>query len=248
MKIGFIPAKGSSLQISKKNLQLVGDTTLVKRTLDFASKSKLLDKVIVSTDDFEIVDNCFDQKISFNDFSSLRIGGTITLTDKLILHKRSPQIITPYAETIDVIKNYIFDLENNVNLDDCFIVLQPTTPFRLQNELEGILNLAHEFDSVISVRLVDSPHPSKTFKIKKSNQISLSKRELNLLTKPRQKLELFYGPDGGYYVIKVKHLLKFNSLITKKTVTYLRKDPFTINIDSTNDLKLANILSEKFNI
>ena len=68
------------------------------------------------------------------------------------------------------------------------------------------------------------------------------------MTKPRQKLELFYGPDGGYYVIKVKHLLKFNSLITKKSITYLRNEPFTMNIDSANDLKLANILSEKFDI
>jgi CMP-N,N'-diacetyllegionaminic acid synthase len=248
MKIGFIPAKGSSLQVSKKNLQFVGDTTLVKRTLDFASESKLLDKVIISTDDFEIVGSCFDKKISLNDFNSLRIGGTITLTDKLILHKRSPQFITPYAETIDVVKNYIFDLENNVNLDDFFIVLQPTTPFRLQKELEEILNLVNEFDSIVSVRLVNSPHPSKTFKINKSNQINLSKKGLSLLTKPRQKLELFYGPDGGYYVIKVKHLLKFNSLITKKTVTYLREEPFTLNIDSANDLKLANILSENFDI
>jgi N-acylneuraminate cytidylyltransferase len=167
---------------------------------------------------------------------------------KIILHKRSPQYKTPYAETINVIKDYTLDLENKVNLNDYFIVLQPTTPFRLQNELNEVLNLTKKFDSIISIRLVDSPHPSKTFKLSKSNQIRLSKRKLNLLTMPRQNLEQFYGPDGGYYVIKVKNLLKFNSLITKKTAIYLRKEPFTINIDSANDLKLANILSEKFDI
>lgn len=54
--LGVIPARGGSKRIPRKNLQVVGDWTLVGWAVRHAGDSNLLDEFVVSTDDEEIAD------------------------------------------------------------------------------------------------------------------------------------------------------------------------------------------------
>ena len=49
--LAIIPARGGSKGIPNKNIQNVGGIPLVVRTINAALKSKLINKIIVSTDD-----------------------------------------------------------------------------------------------------------------------------------------------------------------------------------------------------
>ena len=50
----FIPARGGSKGITKKNIRIMADKPLIAHTIESALKSKLFEYVVVSTDDEEI--------------------------------------------------------------------------------------------------------------------------------------------------------------------------------------------------
>jgi CMP-N,N'-diacetyllegionaminic acid synthase len=54
MIIAIIPAKGFSRRLTGKNMFLVNNHPLLFYTIEYAKKSKLIDKIYVSTDDIEI--------------------------------------------------------------------------------------------------------------------------------------------------------------------------------------------------
>ena len=58
--LAIIPARGGSKGILNKNIQNVGGIPLVVRTINVALKSKLINKIIVSTDDSRIADIAID--------------------------------------------------------------------------------------------------------------------------------------------------------------------------------------------
>ena len=54
MKIAIIPARGGSKRIPKKNIKLFSGKPVIAYSIEAAKKSKLFDKIIVSTDDNKI--------------------------------------------------------------------------------------------------------------------------------------------------------------------------------------------------
>ena len=54
--LALIPARGGSKGIPRKNLRLVGGRALVARSIDHARTSRLITRVIVSTEDAEIAE------------------------------------------------------------------------------------------------------------------------------------------------------------------------------------------------
>ena len=54
--IAVIPARGGSKRIPKKNILELNGLPMIAFTIQAALKSKLFDKVVVSTDDQEIAD------------------------------------------------------------------------------------------------------------------------------------------------------------------------------------------------
>lgn len=52
--LGIIPARGGSKGVPRKNIKLIGGHPLIAWTIQAARESKLLDRVIVSTEDREI--------------------------------------------------------------------------------------------------------------------------------------------------------------------------------------------------
>ena len=48
--VAIIPAKGTSIRLPKKNLQLIKDKTLIEHSIDYAKNSKYIKEIIVSTD------------------------------------------------------------------------------------------------------------------------------------------------------------------------------------------------------
>ena len=51
-----IPARGGSKGVPRKNIRMVGGKPLIAYMIDSAIKAKLLDRVFVSTDDYEIAE------------------------------------------------------------------------------------------------------------------------------------------------------------------------------------------------
>ena len=54
--VGLIPARGGSKGIPHKNIQELAGRPLISYTIEAASKSKVLNRIIVSTDDTRIAE------------------------------------------------------------------------------------------------------------------------------------------------------------------------------------------------
>ena len=99
MNVAIIPARGGSKRIPKKNIKSFCGKPIIAYSIEAAIKSKLFDKVIVSTDDFEI------RKISVD------YGAEVPFI-------RPSELASDLAFTIPVIKHAIeFLLDKNISID-----------------------------------------------------------------------------------------------------------------------------------
>ena len=55
MRLAVIPARGGSKRIPGKNIKLFGGQPMIARSIQAAIESRCFDRIIVSTDDLEIV-------------------------------------------------------------------------------------------------------------------------------------------------------------------------------------------------
>jgi CMP-N,N'-diacetyllegionaminic acid synthase len=246
MNIAFIPAKGASTEIPNKNLKMIKSITLAKKTFDFALMCKNINVVVLSTDNFKIVNSCMGKLISKSDFYKITKGKTLQVSERIILHRRLDEHCLMESKTVGPVINFISNSKNFLSNEDSILILQPTTPFRTQLELKSLLELKSKSDSIVSVSLADHPHPKKTFQINSRGRIKLNKFKMRKLSLPRQKFARYFALDGGYYLVKVKHILKYNSFISKETLTFPRSGIETISIDNLLDLKIArSVANEK---
>ncbi len=92
--IAIIPARGGSKGIPRKNLSLISNIPLIGFSIKAAKKAKLVDRVLVSSDDDEIINISRD------------LGAEIPF-------KRPSNISSDTTPMIDVLKHALIFLENS---------------------------------------------------------------------------------------------------------------------------------------
>jgi CMP-N-acetylneuraminic acid synthetase len=249
----FIPAKGTSSAISKKNLCKVGDRTLTGHAIHACLGSSLVNRVVLSTDSIDVA----SELVKCVGGKRLKIRkpeeGTISIygvKDKIqfVVHWRRPKDATASSPTVDSIIDYL-ELENSSGLDltKNLLLLQPTSPFRTLEELDEVIRnfLADPSLPLASVKQIQSPHPLKTFEVGHEIQAVFSNEDIMRLTSPRQQLQKRYAFDGAYYINSVANITNQGALIGPKTRVLFRTGYQTINIDTPEDLLLARIIANQ---
>lgn len=212
--IGIIPARGGSKGIPRKNLQPIGDSTLVGLKIRQGNES-LCTEVWVSTEDLEISD------------VSKKFGAQIIT--------RPNSLSTDEASTDALLLHAIEFL--NCSDQDILVLLQPTSPLikiSSINSCIGKLIENPELNSVISVR---EAHPFMwTTKDDRSWDPVGHARNL----RPRRQ-ELARGgwETGGCYAIKVsalrEQLVRYPEPTGVFEVSYLE----ALDVDNFEDLASA---------
>jgi len=194
---------------------------LIAWTINHALKSKMIDEVIVSTDDEEIAEVArqWGAKIPF-------IRPSLLASDKALRN--------------DVIKHAI----GKVTGYDILILLQPTSPLRNDNHIDEALTLFIETNSKACVSITKQ-HPTPHWIYRLSDK----KHLINVFDKPtssnRQDEEIFYKLNGAIYIIKTKEFLNSNDsdpLINNETISYEMDELYSFDIDSITDLSIVECL------
>lgn len=237
MLIGIVPARGGSKGIPGKNLLRLNGKSLVRIAIDFASDNPLIDRVILSTDSTLIAKEVLAEDPSI--FEEANEGEVINLNDRLSIHKRKTLHSQDNSRTIETILDIFLSVGTNDG--DQIILLQPTSPFREQNEVAKLVSTTKEnrTTSCVSARLMDSPHPSKAFELNEEFILELS--DLYSLSRPRQELKPLFIFDGAYYLTDIKELKRTESLLSERTSIFLRKGISTLNIDNEDDYLIAKL-------
>jgi CMP-N,N'-diacetyllegionaminic acid synthase len=219
----LIPARGGSRGIPRKNLAKVGPMTLLERAILTAIESNVFHRIVLSSDDDEILNVAKKYPID--------------------LHQRNSWASTDLSTASDVICDVIPFFEE-LELESIRITyLQPTSPFRTSENIVEAMTCAdmHSSRSCVSVTKVkNSPYKMVTLT---SDTVTLFFPEKpELLTANRQQLPDVYLPNGAIYIFPVSSFLRYNQ-IPIQGATYLEmSERESVDVDSTLDLEIARIL------
>jgi CMP-N-acetylneuraminic acid synthetase len=246
MLICIIPARGNSKGIPRKNLSIVGKMSLVEYALGLAATCKLIEKIILSTDNLEIAKLLTQHAKNSSVKFDKKENDVLYINEKLSIHRRKAEDAKDNSRTIDGVIDVIKKM--SLKPSDQILLLQPTSPFRTTKEIVQLidsLNSNEEYDSIFSARIFESPHPSKSFQLNSKGSINANSELIKNLGTPRQELPSFYIADGAFYLSSVESILRNQSFVSLKSKIFIRHGLKTINIDTVEDLEFARWVISK---
>lgn len=225
--LAVIPARGGSKGILGKNIKLLGGKPLIQYTLEVAKKSKLIDKIVISTDSVEISDFCNNYGVA-------------------VPSLRPSHLASDESPTIDTILYLIDQFDKDDIIVENIILLQPTTPFRTIEFVERAINQYYEreVDSLVSVlKVPDKYNPYWVYQEgHDKNLINLVLKENTIIAR-RQDLPVSYIRSGEIYIFNCKMCKEFKSLYGNRIGFIETTSKNFINLDTVEDWNEAeNIL------
>ena len=219
----IIPARKGSKGIPGKNLYTIQGETLVERAIGLAQRSKLVDRVLVTTDDpliFEIA-----RKLNAAPPSL-----------------RPAELASDTARTIDAVHHVIKDAQI---LSGYILLLQVTTPLRTDDDLERCLEMFEndlDADAIVSVVEHNSPHPEK---IMKMDGKYLTTYIGNNPSVPRQTLPKVYALNGAFYLTSLEIIKSQATFLPRKSISFKMPPERSINLDDPLDMLLLEAILAK---
>jgi len=222
--LGIVPARYGSKGLPRKNIREVAGKTLLQYALEAAKGSRLLSRVVVSTESDEVARNALDWGCE-----------VIERPQELA------QDDTPMVPVIQHALHLLADSEGYC--PDITVILQPTAPLRTARHIDESLQLlmssgAH---SVVSVAPVPGHYnPHWQFLIDKDGHLSrYASPSIEQLQTQRQTLPDTYTRNGAVYAFNTELILERNSLYGDRCMAYVMPPQESVNIDSQQDLWLA---------
>lgn len=217
--LAIVPARGGSKRLPRKNVLDLAGKPLIAWSIEAGLKSEYIDKVIVTSDDDEILD------------IAKKFGSDII--------KRPDELASDTATSFDAIEHTI----QNTYKYDYIILLQPTSPLRNEKYIDEAIELldSKEAAAVVSVCEMDhSPLWSNTLPENSSMTFFLRDEVKN---KRSQDLEIYYRLNGAIYICDTVRLLQEKSFFIKDNIfAYTMDRKSSIDIDEKIDFKMANLL------
>jgi len=210
----LIPARKNSRRLKKKNKKIFLGKPLICHTFEFAKKIYPVNKILLSTDDPEILELGYKYNI---------------LSPWLRPYKFSRDNSKSIEFTIHAIKWY----EKNFGKIDYLVLLQPTSPFR---NLKTFKNM---FSIFVKNKKVSIAHASKKINLDKKIFYIKNEKILNSGERKFTKMNI----TGNIYINSKKNLFKYKDFVNKETFFYLtNSERQSIDIDTKKDWNKAKRL------
>ena len=225
MKIlAIVPARSGSKRIPGKNKKIIAGKPLISWTIEEAKKVKEIDKILVSTDDSDII--------------------SIAELEKVDYIKRDPKLSTDTASTVDVILDVIYKTNDSYNY---IIILQPTSPLRNAEDISSAIKMMKNLTADAIVSVTESNHPVQWMNVLPEDN-SLEKFLSKKVEQTRsQDLEKYYRINGAIYICKVNKFLEEKTLFLSKNIfAYKMEQIRSIDIDEEIDFKIAEMLLNSY--
>lgn len=193
VNLAIITARKNSKRLKQKNKRILGTKPLVNWTIDFAKKIKILNHILISTDDNDILQIAKKKNILAPWLRPKKLSQDFTSSYKTVLHALSWY-------------------EKHYSKVDCIFLLQPTSPFRTKNNLLNAYKIFKKTNkSVISVmpkkilnplikksnnKLINSYIPSGSFFLISPKELRKYKKFINknnylyLITEKKQNIDI----------------------------------------------------------
>lgn len=231
--LGVIPARGGSKGVPRKNIIDLGGKPLIWYTIQVAKLSGLVDRILVSSEDEEIL------KIAKNAGAETPFVRPAELAED---HVGDQPVLQHALKTLKQEENYH---------PDFVLYLKPTIPFRAVEDIQNVLEQLKSPD-VDSVRTVTPTtgvnHPYWMF-TKGENQLAKPLIDGKSIAKypRRQLLPDVYRLNGVVEGLKPQIILNHKSMYGDKMVLVDVPESRAIDIDTMADLEYARFLIDTTN-
>lgn len=219
--IAIIPARGGSKRIPKKNIVPIAGKPMIHWTIDAATKCKYIDKVLVSTDNFEI------QTISE------QYG-----LDVPFLREEGADDYTPVSEATLV---SLLQAEELWGGFDVVVQLMPNCPLRGEDVVQDAIE--HYFSdnrsSQISFFKYGWMNPWWAHTLKNNIPVPLFEGSLKSRS---QDLDELYCPTGSVWITTTKSLKLHKTFYSTGFKAHVVDWVSALDIDDADDLLMAEAL------
>jgi CMP-N-acetylneuraminic acid synthetase len=226
--LGLIPARGGSKGVPRKNIKLLCGKPLLQYTAEAALSARLLTRVILTTEDEEIA----------------AVGRSCGLEVPFL---RPAELARDDTPTLPVVQHAIKWLEDHGETYDAVCLLQPSSPLRRAEEIDGCIQLleASGADAVVTVLPVPAEYnPHWVYLRDETGLLHLSSGQAEPPPQ-RQSLPAAFHREGSVYVTRRDVLMIGNSLYGQRLEGYLIASDQRVNIDSRADWNHAEEILDR---
>lgn len=220
--LAVIPARGGSKGVPRKNIRQVGGKPLIAWTIEAGIQSKYIDRLILSSDDPEIIAvatswGCEVPYIRPAELSGDDVPG-----------------IEPVLDALRRFPGY-----------DYVVLLQPTSPLRTTMDIDACIAycVSNRAPACVSVTASDQS-PYWMYQLGEHGRllpILAAERPISR----RQDLPATYVVNGAIYVAYCTWLIEAANFLTNETVGFQMPKERSIDIDSELDLEWLTFLFQK---
>ncbi len=216
--LAIIPARGGSKGVPRKNIKNLGGKPLIVWTIEEARKSKYITRLILSSEDEEIIKIA---KLHGCDVPFIRPSE--------IAEDSTPGIV-PVLHALSQCPGY-----------DYVILLQPTSPLRTVKHIDESIEYLLQQKAKFCVSVTEpEKSPYWMYTLKDGNIQPLIKQEK--FSTRRQDLPIVYALNGAIYIGQVNALLKEKTFLTEDTIGYIMNNESSFDIDTITDFKICDYL------
>ena len=227
MKIlAVIPARSGSQRVKNKNIRLLNNHPLIAYSISSAKKTKIFDRIIVSTDSKIIKDIALYYGAEVPFLRPKKISTSKSIDYSWIIHalNKTKEI---YNEEYDY-----------------FAILRPTTPHRSNISIIKAVNTLVKKKHYDSIRAVSKcrEHPGKMWTISNNKSLKEFLNQSHLKIKYHemqyQSLPEVYIQTSSFEVIKVKSIIKNKNRAGDRIIPFKLQKLDGMAIDHEEDLIL----------
>ncbi|UJF25319.1 acylneuraminate cytidylyltransferase family protein [Suttonella sp. R2A3] len=203
----------------RKNILPLAGKPLVAWTIEAALESKHISKVVVTSDNAEVLD--------------------IAKTYLVTALQRPDHLATDTATSFDAVKHAI---DNNQGYE-YVVMLQPTSPLRNAKHIDEAIELLESKNSDAVISVCETEHsPLWTNTLPASFSMDNFLRD-EVYSQRSQDLPVYYRLNGALYICRISSLLKQKSFFIKNNIFAYKMDMHSsVDIDTEMDFKWVEFL------
>lgn len=217
--LAVIPARGGSKGVPRKNIRMIGGKPLIAWSIREAKKSRWIDRMILSSEDPEIIEAARGLGCEVPFVRSMSLAGDEATTSEVI------------ADALEHLPGY-----------DYTVLIQPTSPLVAVEDIDGCIEKCRTKGATSCVT-VSEPFSSPFWMYTMDEEDSLAPiLDGEYLTKRRQEFPLLYEVNGAVYVAETGFFLKNGNFLSPEMIGYVMPQERSFEIDTELDMTVAEAL------
>lgn len=215
--LGLVVARGGSKGLPRKNVLPVCGKPLIGWTIDAAKQSSLLDRLVLSSDDSEIIDVASEWGCE-------------------VPYRRDKALANDTATSVDV----VIDCLQRLSGFDYVVLLQPTSPLRNTEDIDSAIRKCLDNGAPACVSLSEAKEsPYWMYSLTERGAVSPI---LDSRYERRQDLPPVFVLNGAVYVADVQWFLQHRSFLSSETVGYVMPSERSLDIDTAADFDQLKVV------